>query len=313
MIKPLLAGTLEDMDMVEKYVRFPVMGSYKLDGFRAMVQDGKLMSRNGLPIRNKHCQKLYKNEWLKDLDGELICGKPTDANLFNTTSSAVTSAAGEPKVTYCVFDWFGELDTTYDIRMTIVRRRVKLAGIPPSVLKFLAQKMLHNIEELVAFEEAAVLAGYEGVMLRDPMGVYKQGRSTVREGILLKIKRFEDAEAVVMGTYEAEHNGNTEKTASGKRSSKKAGKVKTGTLGGFVCVNIKCKCANCSRRLSALVNCENKFQLGRGTLTHVQAQQLWQRRATLVGEIVKYKFQPVGVVDKPRLPIFLGFRNKGDM
>jgi len=33
----------------------------------------------------------------------------------------------------------------------------------------------------------------------------------------------------------------------------------------------------------------------------------------LMGKVVKYKSQPTGVKDKPRFPVFLGFRDKVDM
>ena len=55
-----------------------------------------------------------------------------------------------------------------------------------------------NNEELIDYEQGAVEDGYEGVMLRDPSAPYKYGRSTVRKGYLLKLKRFEDSEAEVI-------------------------------------------------------------------------------------------------------------------
>lgn len=62
--------------------------------------------------------------------------------------------------------------------------------------------------ELAAYKEKCLSEGYEGVMVRDPAGPYKCGRSTEREGWLLKIKRFEDAEAEVLETYEGMSNYN---------------------------------------------------------------------------------------------------------
>ena len=44
--------------------------------------------------------------------------------------------------------------------------------------------------------------GYEGLMLRDPNGVYKFGRSTVKENILLKVKDFMDDEAEIISFRE---------------------------------------------------------------------------------------------------------------
>jgi hypothetical protein len=114
---------------------------------------------------------------------------------------------------------------------------------------------------------------------------------------LLRVKRFVDAEAVVVRVEEQMHNGNEEKTPSGRRSSKKAGKVATGSLGMFVCRSLD----------------DTEFGVGPGALTHAERRELWERRSTLPGKVIKFKYQKVGVLVKPRLPTFLGFRDKGDM
>ena len=67
---------------------------------------------------------------------------------------------------------------------------------------------MRSLEDLAAYEERCVSEGFEGVMIRTPDSPYKCGRSTEREGWLLKIKRFEDAEAVVLDTYEGLSNLN---------------------------------------------------------------------------------------------------------
>lgn len=45
-------------------------------------------------------------------------------------------------------------------------------------------------------------------MVRSLAGKYKQGRSTEKEGILGKLKRFVDAEFEVVSYTERMHNGN---------------------------------------------------------------------------------------------------------
>ena len=96
---------------------------------------------------------------------------------------------------------------------------------------------IRDAAQLADYEETCLTDGYEGVMIRTPDSPYKCGRSTEREGWLLKIKRFEDAEAVVLDTYEGMSNHNeAQRDAFGrtKRSSAQAGKVGRGELGGFV-------------------------------------------------------------------------------
>jgi DNA ligase-1 len=55
-----------------------------------------------------------------------------------------------------------------------------------------------------------------------------------------------------------------------------------------------------------------EFDIGTG-FTESQRQLLWAQGDNLMGKIVKYKSQPTGVKDKPRFPVFLGFRDKVDM
>ena len=96
---------------------------------------------------------------------------------------------------------------------------------------------IRDAVQLADFEEQCLSDGYEGVMVRTPDSPYKCGRSTEREGWLLKIKRFDDAEAVILETYEGMSNQNeAQRDAFGrtKRSSAQAGKIGRGELGGFV-------------------------------------------------------------------------------
>jgi DNA ligase-1 len=159
-----------------------------------------------------------------------------------------------------------------------------------------------SLEELQAYEERCLADGYEGVMIRTPGSPYKCGRSTEREGYLLKIKRFEDAEAVVLDTYEGMSNLNpAEKDAFGrtKRSLAQAGMIGRGELGGFIV-----------RHLSTGV----EFRLGYNHVVGgIDRVTLWQTRETLIGRVVKFSHQPSGAKDAPRFPKFLGFREAWDM
>src|SRR5690606_8348078 len=72
-------------------------------------------------------------------------------------------------------------------------------------------RLINNEAELLDYERVTVDAGFEGLILRDPNGPYKYGRSTAREGWMLKLKRFKDSEAEVIGVEEEMHNGNEAK------------------------------------------------------------------------------------------------------
>ena len=74
--RPMLAGTITKLSQV----KYPVLGSCKLDGVRAVVREGMLLSRSLKPIPNKFLQKQFS--MLEGFDGELILGDPDDDDVF---------------------------------------------------------------------------------------------------------------------------------------------------------------------------------------------------------------------------------------
>jgi DNA ligase 1 len=315
--KPMLAAKPDPDNLDAELARlpFPALFSPKLDGIRATVQGGVLYARSLKPIPNKAMQALWGRKELEGLDGEIIVGPPAAEDCFNRTTSVVMSRgkAAEDAV-FWVFDWFGP--QPYAARYD--RLIAKCGGFTceEHVLS-VRHDRIKTAEKLAAYEAQLTAKGYEGVMRRDPDGLYKQGRSTLREGGLVAVKRTVDAEAVVVGVYEQEENTNEKalnELGKMKRSGHKAGKVGKGTLGGFTVAPMKCDCTNCARRLSVLVNCERKFSIGTGVgLTEVVRAKLWARRKDLVGKVVKFRYQRVGTKDAPRQPIFLGFRDGMDL
>jgi len=288
--KPLLA---EKADL--EAARFPVLASPKIDGIRALTGILPVIcSRNLKPIPNRHIQSIMAG-LQPHLDGELLTYTNGVRDDFNTVQSKVMSADGAPDARFHVFDCFKAWDAHFSKRLdaaAIFAISAEAAGHP---VAFVTHRLISDAAELVAFERQCVdVEGWEGVMLRDPAGRYKFGRSTAREGILLKVKRFEDAEAVITGTVERMHNGNeAERDALGrsKRSSAKAGLVPCGTLGAL------------QATYSGVA-----FEIGTGMDDATRAD-LWARRDALPGQLVTFKFQGLGSKGAPRFPVFVGIRN----
>lgn len=279
-------------------LKYPMLASYKLDGIRATVQNGVLLSRNMKPIANKNVQERFKN-LPNGLDGELIVGDPFGEGVFQRTSSVVMSHdKPADDVTFHVFDrYFEAANVGFAARLGSVHGQGNLNS--KHAISVEHWEVLDE-DELKIVENNALEAGYEGLMLRSPDGPYREGRSTAREGYLFKIKRFKDSEAEILDTFEEMENTNeagVDELGHTERSSSKSGMVGKGTLGGFQVRDLKTRVA---------------FRIG-GGLTAEQRADLWAIRAELPGQIVKYKYFPVGVKDKPRFPVFLGFRDKADM
>lgn len=297
MFKPMLSGKYD-----ARLQRYPVLVSPKLDGIRCIVRDGVAYSRNLKPIPNRYVQTCLAS--LNNLDGELIVGEPTGADVWNRSQSGVMSEDGCPDFTFHVFDYVpAHPAELFALRLNAAALwadvHANSAGVP---VELVPHTIVHTPDELDALEAEYVAAGYEGVMLRDPAGPYKFGRSTAREGYLLKLKRFDDAEAVVLDVVEQVHNGNAatvDELGRTKRSHAKAGKIGAGVLGALVCTS--------DRDASAPI--VTTFELGTG-FTAAQRAEMWA--SPPIGRAVKYKHQGRTPDGAPRFPVFLGFRDARD-
>lgn len=280
---------------------FPLLASPKLDGVRAFVLDGRVMSRNMKPIRNEFIQTTWGRPEFNGFDGELGVGNPTDPAFFRNTQSATSRSAGEPSATFHLFDDFivgGGFQVRYKLLLERVRkaRSYHVADIFTQVVK---HDFINNVQELDAYEAACLDAGYEGAMIRSIDGRYKNGRSTEREGDLLKVKRFCDAEAIIWGFDEKLHNANpagVNEMGRTHRTSHKAGKVATGVLGSLKVRGIEGTYKDV------------EFDIGTG-FNDAERELFYNTREGLVGRVVKFKYFPSGSKDKPRFPTFLGFRD----
>ncbi len=281
--RPMLA-TDADLDKL----RYSLLASPKLDGIRAVVRDGVVYSRSNKPIPNKYVQSLFSQ--YEHYDGELIVGEPTAHDVYRQTTSGVMSADGEPDVRFFVFDHVSSISSPYRHRVT------KLSTAKHLVLH--EQREIFDLEQLLAYEQDCLDEGYEGLILRDPSAPYKMGRSTAREGYLLKLKRMKTDEATIVGFIEREHNGNVaaiNELGQTKRSSHKANKSGRGDLGALVC------------RLGDV-----EFNIGTG-FTDTERADIWADKDKYLGKLVSFNHFPIGSYDKPRHPSFKGLRNPIDL
>lgn len=300
--KPMLAKEYDPDKLV-----FPCYASPKLDGIRASVINGQLLSRSLKPIPNRHTSSILSDPIFNNFDGELIANSPTSSNAMQEATSFFMSQNKVQAFTYWVFDLIDPAVGFKD-RYAALYERMKVAGahvmrsrmVDHVQIKMLAQTVITDHEHLAVFEAQQVGAGYEGVILRKMDGIYKFGRSTVNEGLLLKVKRFTDGEAIIIGFEEEMHNDNKatlDNLGRTKRSSHKENKFGTGTLGALVVKDCKT---------------DITFNIGSGISAGV-GDHIWANREAHEGRIVKYKSFEVGVKDKPRHPVFLGFRDARDM
>lgn len=306
-LKPMLAATQTAGNLDN--IKYPVWGSHKLDGIRSLglreesgeilVKSRKLKKIPNVYIRNElnrvlgNCLK-NSEKFSGEFDGEIISSASMN---FQETTHNVMSFEGEPDFIYYIFDVVEDsLTMSYENRMELLK---SIEFNDPRIIKLIPTK-LNNEQELLAFEEEALSNGFEGIILRSGSGPYKNGRATLKEGYLSKMKRFSDSEAEIVGFEELEQNNNiATKDALGhsERSSHKENMVGKNTLGTLLVKDIYS---------------DLELRIGSG-LDDATRAAIWADKEKYRGMVVKYKYFAIGVKDKPRHPVWLGFRNPDDL
>lgn len=290
-IKPLLS-----CEIPLDNVKFPIYVSTKFDGIRALVIDSVVYSRSLKPIRNKHVQKLFGKPEYNGFDGELIVGDIYAKDVFQKTTSGVMSEDGTPNVTYYVFDVFTNNTETYKERLYTLNDKLVLVQCHNIVST--QQLYIQTKEELTELLNKEKVKGGEGLIGRNPDGVYKYGRSTPKEQFSMKFKFFEQEEFEVVGFNERMHNTNEQKRDElgyAERSSARDGLVPTNTLGSLV-----------------LKYNDTTFSCGTGFDDKLR-KEIWDNKETYLGKLASIRYMSVGSKDLPRVPSFIGFRHTEDI
>lgn len=281
-------------------VGWPFLATPKIDGMRALVRDGVVLSKTLKPIPNQLVQQKFGH--LHGADGELTVGKPFKLHemddVFGRSRGPIMSRDATADFRFSIFDRWDRPGVPAMTRLNDLVDGV--LGTPGAL--WLTQVVVHAKADLELVYQRCLEMGFEGLMLRRLGGVYKYGQSTENEGLLLKFKPFEDSEAEVLGTYEQMANTNAAvQGADGftSRSAAKAGKVGKNTLGGFHVRDI---------------HTGVEFDVGNGTgLTKDERLRLWKIREQLPGLIMTYTYQRDGTKDRPRIPQFKGWRDRIDI
>lgn len=287
--EPMLAASTKDYTALFDGRTYLV--SPKIDGIRAASLGGTAYSRTGKQFRNIHIQSLFK-DLPCNLDGELLSCKIEPKITFSDYTKGIMSIKDKPDITYYIFDYI-------DDKMTAIERYNYLLSLKlPNWCIIVPQTPINDFSSLESLEADFLSLGYEGAMLKDMLGTYKFGRSTLKEKKLIKVKRFLDDEAKIIGFEEMFHNLNEqEKDEFGrsKRSSAQENLVPSGMLGALIVSNGKCT-----------------FKIGSG-FDNAMKKEIWNNKEKYLNKIATYKYFERGMLEKPRLPIFLHFRDKDDL
>jgi DNA ligase-1 len=313
-MKPMLASDYDELKL-----RFPLIVQPKIDGVRALNIGGRFTGRSLKGFKNRHVTTLLSRMELQGFDGELAAQAETHPDLCRITSSAVGTIEGEPFVLWWLFDYIHPdmNDWSYKDRLAALRARFyELQKQAPHLhqhLRLMPSAEVSSLQALLDMDAMFLEAGYEGTIVRDPLGKHKQGRSTVREGGLLRIKRFVDFEFLVDEIIEGEENQNAatiNALGQTERSTHQENMVANGMIGAML-----------GRTLGVVKDLDGKVlfeagqqvRVGAGCLSHDQRRYYFKHQVEFKQQIHKAKFFPKGIKDKPRFPTWQSFRAPEDM
>jgi DNA ligase-1 len=194
---------------------------------------------------------------------------------FNEVQSLIMTRDGEVEgFGYWIFDWVKDnLEKRYELRCQDMRHYIM--DDPDSTQQVLFPIRFYDN----SFTTLMVGKNMEGVILRTSESPYKCGRSTLQEQYMLKYVVFSRDEACVIGFLPLIRDN---------------GKV-TKLLGSLI-ISWKGEILNIGSGFSN----EERFTI-------------WNKQGDYLNKVVTFKYKPHGMKDKPRMPIFVGFRDSDDI
>lgn len=296
MFKPMLASNAK-MDQI----KFPVMGSLKLEGVRGIFTPFGLKTRPMKEFGNKLLGEKFSivSDFAKKtgcfVEGEFyIHGMP-----FNEISSICrrSNHSGVCNITFQIFDIYDPDDPNLHF-VSRYERAVREFGMMASKdIIVIYQSMQNTVEEVVNSYSTAIAHGYEGWVLKDPFSPYKLGRSTLKEGFFLRMKEQNTWDGVVIDIVERMENlCESEENELGYLSKRQDKDMKAPT--GMAAV--------------AIVKCDDfpgkdiRVTLSKG-LSDWDRHEIWSNKEDYIGKHIRWVGIPVkGML--PRSPRFDAWR-----
>ncbi len=295
--KPMLAPGEDPMSFPDyfKKLQYPLLCSPKYDGIRCIIKGKRAMSRSFKILPSYQAQEEFCS--YEHYDGELIEGNATDFDVYNRTQSHVMSEDKPGNLTFHVFDYTHPeyLNRPFYERLEYLETMLGTTG----QVRMVKHEYIESHDDLIAYENQCLQLGFEGIMMRNPIGQYKLGRGTFREGLIYKLKRFKDDEATLIDILPMMENHNileTDELGYAKRSSSKAGLVE-GTIAG---------------KFQVLYN-NDILDVAPGSFNHSERREMFLNKEAYIGKQLKFRFFNHGIKDKPRFPRAIGIRNIMDL
>lgn len=294
--RPMLAGRVGEKDF--PLLRYPLLASMKLDGYRGIYSGGTFFTRVGkvhtAPAIQRLAKELQKRGLPDGLEGELM----VKGKSFSEAGGLLRRNDYDGEVFFYIFDWMNETLNAQERYQSLL----SFSSLLPENCRVLSQTWIENEKELLSFENDCLASGGEGVCLKTPFGKYKHNRGTMKDQTLLKIKRFSTAEAEILSVFPRLFNANEKEEnplGYAERSTCKDNLISTDILG-------KMNVRGLNREWKDV-----EFSIGNfDGLTDEDKRELLKNPP--LHQVVTFKYFKEGSEERPRHPVFLDFRPDWD-
>lgn len=314
-------------------ITYPKVASVKLDGVYAVNKNGALLGRSLKALKNVWITELLGKDIFKGFVGEILNAKLFDKgdlrinrqNLCaNTTSCTSTVKLEGWSFVWALFDYVGDASeeycsTPYINRMETLLLELAVVSESNELIELEGGFKYHyfkvggidiivpvmdfveDAEELSAKYDKSVQVGHEGMVAREPEGIFKFGRSTKKSQEIVRFKPTGDSEIIVTAFEPMFENNNEAKVNElgyTERSSHQENKVQLDMVGALIGIDI---------------NTGETVKIGAGKLDHAEREDVWKNQVGFLGRLAKYQFMDTGIKDKPRHPRWVGWRDITDV
>jgi len=214
-------------------INYPLLASTKLDGIRILFNKGQIVTRSLKKLPNKQLNEKFEpirkyteiNNCL--LDGEIYthgipfqfivsCAMTHDYNdkksikkwneLCIDHNFYLSREEVHKKLKFNCFDCVYNEDffEKFCLRnLSVERICLGIENGFDHIMTQISQQKVNNKQEVEVYFEEVLSEGYEGAILRDPNGIYKCGRGTIKEGIIYKVKPWVTIDAQIVDVVQS--------------------------------------------------------------------------------------------------------------
>lgn len=327
---PILAPN-EEIKLSE--ISYPLLASYKLDGCRLLIRDGKYLTRSLKDLPNKQLREKFEalRKFTEDkgytLDGEVYapgipfqfivsCFMTEDFNTKEAEKKWAKLCEEEDfdlsrqevfnQLKFHCFDTLDEgmIDDLYfEARVEVVQKLAEdfKTVLTPDLFVAVKNIVVNNEDETQKYFEQAVETGLEGLILRNPRGFYKYGRCTIKEANVYKLKPWVTEDAKIVGILQAtEVNEDAEK--------------KINELGRSVTSKKQGDRHTIEKAQAFIVDFHGENLTVPLKMTDEKKKYVWNNQAEYLGKYVEFKYMKIGMKKDglPRIPKFIRMRPDKD-